>query len=69
MKLCHAWCITLPFYLGCVAQASADSDGRGFTKAAGSGSFACLGSRVWGLGLGFRVWGLGFRVWGLGFRV
>ena len=28
-----------------------------------------MGIRVWGLGLGFRVWRLGFRVWGLGFRV
>ena len=35
-----------------------------------------MGCRVWGLGLGFRVWelwdsgfgGLGFRVWGLGLR-
>ena len=25
--------------------------------------------RIWGLGLGFRVWGLGFGVWGLGFGV
>ena len=29
----------------------------------------CLGFRVWGLGLGFRVKGLGFKVWGLGLRV
>ena len=28
-----------------------------------------MGCRVWGLGLGFRVWGFGCRVLGLGFGV